>query len=336
MAGCVGWWRPRGRRCDLAACWLPIYTKIRKAQADSGHHVPFLAHMVNAMSFLGAWAARLMPEIDGPERRPAEYGHDGSARLTVPSASHRTVPVEQPYRYGPMSQKKATPQAVEDACRKLLEEGKPLSAANILARVGGSKRTVLEERKVVLAKLTEEGRAIDPSAAFHAAADPLLRKLWILGRQHAEASFAERIRDLGTIKEGLELDVDALQESLEEAQRRAESAEVQLAEILRNYDDLREAFKVLAASVKPEGDRSGSGRATKPSPRETAGVLTALERLSGSATHEELYAEMAKDGWDDEAAHKARFRVMGARLAEHVIVPTQSGRERAEKARGAR
>jgi hypothetical protein len=225
-----------------------------------------------------------------------------------------------------MAQKKATSQAVEDACRKLLAEGKPLSAANILARVGGSKQTVLETRRAVLAKLTEEGRAIDPSAAFHAAADPLLRKLWSLGRQQAESAFAGQIGDLRTIKEGLELDVDALQESLEDAQRRAESAEKQLAEIVRNYQDLREAFQVLAASVKAGTERSGT-RPPKPSQREISGVLGALERLSSPPSHERLYAEMAKDGWDEDAAQKARYRVMGARLAEHVVVPTPQGRE---------
>lgn len=225
-----------------------------------------------------------------------------------------------------MSQKKATPQAVEDACRKLLDEGKPLSAANILATVGGSKQTVLEVRKAVIAKLTEEGRGIDPSAAFHAAADPLLRKLWALGRLQVEAAFAGQIRDLGTIKDGLELDVDALQESLEDAQRRADAAEARLAEIMRNYDDLREAFQILAASVKAGTEKSAT-RPPKPSQREIAGVLGALERVSSPPSHEQLYEEMAKEGWDEDASQKARYRVMGAKFAEHVIVPTAQGRE---------
>ncbi len=150
--------------------------------------------------------------------------------------------------------------------------------------MGGSKQTVLEVRKEVIAKLMEDGHTIDPSAAFQAAADPLVRKLWSIGRQQAEASFARRVRDLGTINEGLELDVDALQESLEDAQHRAD-AEARLTEIMKNYD-LRGAFQVLAASVRDGASRSGTARAPKPKQREIAGVLGVLERLSGPIAHE--------------------------------------------------
>jgi outer membrane murein-binding lipoprotein Lpp len=234
-----------------------------------------------------------------------------------------------------MSQKKATFEAVHDACRTLLDDGKPLSATNILAKVGGSKQTVLEVRKEVIAKLMEDGHMIDPSAAFQAAADPLVRKLWSIGRQQAEASFARRVRDLGTINEGLELDVDALQESLEDAQHRADAAEARLDEIMKNYEDLRDAFQVLAASVRDGTNRSGTARAPKPSQVEIAGVLAALERLAGPITHERLYTEMAKDGWDENAAQKARYRVMGAKLAEHVIAPTEKGLEWLEESKHA-
>lgn len=224
-----------------------------------------------------------------------------------------------------MTQRKATFEAVLDACRKLLEQGKPTSAANILSIVGGSKQTVLEARRAALATLMEEGRGTDPSAAFQAAADPLLRKLWAMGRQQVELSHARQLKDAGAIREGLELDLAALQDALEDANGRAEAAEARLDEVLRSYDDLRAAFGVLADGLRADPEKGA--RAPRPSAREIGGVLAALGRLGAPATHEALYAEMAKDGWDAEAAHKARYRVMSARYAEHLVLPSDKGRD---------
>jgi hypothetical protein len=105
---------------------------------------------------------------------------------------------------------------------------------------------------------------------------------------------------------------------------------------MRNYDGLRDAFQVLAAGVKAgvkAGAEKSGARPPKPSQREIAGVLGALERISSAPSHEHLCEEMAKDGWDEDAAQKARYRVVGARFAEHVVVPTAQGREWLDSAR---
>ena len=70
---------------------------------------------------------------------PAEL-QSQSCRRSLPIGAPR------PYRYGHVPEEGYF-EAVHDACKKLLDDGKPLSAANILAKVGGSKQTVLEVRK---------------------------------------------------------------------------------------------------------------------------------------------------------------------------------------------
>src|SRR5688572_22027509 len=106
-----------------------------------------------------------------PQNAAPLRGSPPQGSTTFPKRYHRTVPSTQQYRYRAMTQRKATFEAVLDACRKLLEQGKPTSATNILSIVGGSKQTVLEARRAALATLMEEGRGTDPSAAFQAAAD---------------------------------------------------------------------------------------------------------------------------------------------------------------------
>jgi hypothetical protein len=69
----------------------------------------------------------------------------------------------------------------------LLNEGRSPSANAILGTLGrGNKGTVLKLREEASARLKQEGRAIDPTAEFLAAADPVMRKLWTAARAPAD------------------------------------------------------------------------------------------------------------------------------------------------------
>lgn len=121
------------------------------------------------------------------------------------------------------------------------------------------------------------------------------------------------------LNSALEDDVRELQASVE----RADAAEESLKELSKSYDELNQAFRSLALSLAPAEKTSD-----RPSARELAGVLNALRRLPQMPTHQQLYDEMAKDGWEEPASHRARYRVTTAGYAATVGVGlTDKGRQ---------
>ena len=214
-----------------------------------------------------------------------------------------------------MTEEKATSDKVYKALVELMDEGGSISADAILERMGvGNKGTVLKERGAALARLKEEGRETGPTTTFLAATDTLLRKLWTTVQQQANLAARQQVDGLHRVIEGMQHDLDKALDTEAHAVARADAADARLDQLLKSYDELNMAFRALANGLGASGD--GQARPATASAREIAGVLNVLSRLPTPASHEQLYEAMIGEGWDKQAAHRARFRVVETGYAE--------------------
>lgn len=148
-----------------------------------------------------------------------------------------------------MSQRVATLEAVRSAYHQLKVDGRP-SADKITKLVGGSKNTVLEFMKTVIAEETGASAIEVPQQLLESAAVAMAQKLWSEAHKIAEATSGDRIVRYQRIQETLLDDLTRAVEAEVAQEMRAVAAEARVVELQAELDRRASADDQLSSLMK--------------------------------------------------------------------------------------
>lgn len=219
-----------------------------------------------------------------------------------------------------MAARKATLENVRRAVTRLQLDGDRPSANNVLAIVGGSKKSVLDMMRIVMSEQAASlGQADEGHAFASEVAAPVIARLWSEAMHRAVLTLQERIDLVGDLRDEFMAELASALDRADEMTQRAATAEerVEVLETeLRAQQDLTGTLaelRSLVTTLRPKPTMSAAEQ-----------CLLLLADAPNGLSRTQLRGLLVAKGYSRGEANTGRYRIV---KDWHDAVETGGGRD---------